>query len=100
MTEQSTKSLEVKHRRFLPFFLKSFKWSLIFIALLHLVDVIQRGFEYPFDSLGDFFKKLIITLGFALPMYIIISVFLGLIIGLITWTITKRYTTAALKNKG
>jgi hypothetical protein len=100
MTEQSTKNLEVKHRRFLPLFLKSFKWSLIIIVLLHFVDVIQRGFEYPFDSLGDFFKKLIITLGFALPIYIVISVFLGLIIGLISWTITKRHTTSALKNKG
>lgn len=69
---------------------KYFKWTIIFLLLSHLYGVVERGFEYPFDDMYDFFKKLFITLGFAIPFYLVLSIIVGFLIGWISWEIKTR----------
>lgn len=69
---------------------KYFKIILIILLCFHLVNVISRGFKYPFDSTRDFFFKFFVTLGMSLPIYLIISAIGGIVIGLILNQIRKK----------
>jgi hypothetical protein len=51
-----------------------------------MYGTIKRGFEYPFDSFSDFFFKLGVTLAWALPIYLVLSVIGGLFI----WVVQKK----------
>jgi hypothetical protein len=52
--------------------------------------VTRRGFQHPFDSIGDFFFKFFVTLGMSLPIYLILSGIGGIVIGLIIKQIGKK----------
>lgn len=62
---------------------KYFKLSLIALLILHVFFIIKRGFEFPFDDIGDFCKKLFLTLAMSLPIYVILSLLSGIIFALI-----------------
>jgi len=52
--------------------------------------VIKRGVEYPFHSVSDFFFKLFVTLGLSFPIYLILSIIGGIIVGLIVRQVRQR----------
>jgi hypothetical protein len=69
---------------------KYFKIILIILLVLHLIGVARRGFQYPFDSIGDFLFKFFVTLGMSLPIYLILSTIGGFVIGLILNEMRKK----------
>jgi hypothetical protein len=69
---------------------KYFKIILIIILTLHLIGVVKRGFEYPFDSVGDFVFKFFVSLGMSLPIYLILAIVGGIIVALILKQVRKK----------
>jgi hypothetical protein len=62
---------------------KYFKLLFFLFLIFHLINLIYTGFEFPFDSIADFLKKLFLTLVLSLPKYMILSLMGGVILGVI-----------------
>ncbi|MBC7903352.1 MAG: hypothetical protein H7Y27_08010 [Gemmatimonadaceae bacterium] len=78
------------HKKFRWFFFKYFKWTIILLAFLELVELLYIGFRGTFPPADVFIKKLLLTLLYGIPVYLVFAIIFGLAFGYINWTRHKR----------
>ena len=77
-------------KKFRWFFFKYFKWTLILLAFLEIVDMILKTIKKPLSGVQEFFQKAIVTLVYGIPVYLVFASIFGMAFGYINWTRHKR----------
>ena len=91
ITPASTLNTMIKSRhKFSAIFLKHATGAFIVLLMLHIIWMIKRGIEYPFDNVVDFITKFGITLALSLPIYIMLSCLYGIVLGIIIYKRKKN----------